>query len=90
MESYCIHTVLEKIFRRKASPLMTYLGGPDCSAFLGRSLKRYEKGRVMHGMQFYRQRSARVTLGKKKKKKKETESDNPGQALENKHSSVPL
>lgn len=26
----------------------------------------------------------------KKKKKKETESDNPGQALENKHSSVPL
>lgn len=48
---------------------MTYLGGPDCSAFLGRSLKRYEKGRVMHGMQFYRQRSARVTLGKKKKKK---------------------
>lgn len=29
-----------------------------------------------------------VTLGKKKKK--ETESDNPGQALENKHSSVPL
>ena len=49
---------------------MTYLGGPDCSAFLGRSLKRYEKGRVMHGMQFYRQRSARVTLGKKRKKKK--------------------
>lgn len=48
---------------------MTYLGGPDCSAFLGRSLKRYEKGRVMHGMQFYRQRSARVTLGKKKKNK---------------------